>query len=85
MSIKINCVWAADNFLTLDTAFLFNVLLYPSTFVYYLLFVKWSFIFALRRSGPAKTGPAGLVAMALLGTPLITEMVTEIYLINLSL
>ena len=79
MSIKINCVraWVADNFLTLDTTFLFTVAtisnkpIYrkaknnPSTFVCYLLFVKWSFIFALRKSGLAKTGPAGLVATAL--------------------
>ena len=36
-----------------------------STFVYYLLFVKWNFVFKLRNSGPAKTGPTGSSATAL--------------------
>ena len=70
-----SCAWAADNFSALDTAFLLTVLQYNkpskaknnySTSVYYLLCVKWNFIFALRKSGPAKTGLAGLVATALI-------------------
>ena len=32
---------------------------HTNTSVYYLLFVKWNFVFTLRNSGPAKTGPAG--------------------------
>ena len=28
---------------------------HPSTFVYYLLFVKWNFVFILKNSSPAKT------------------------------
>ena len=32
---------------------------HTNTSVYYLLFVKWKFVFTLRNSGPAKTGPAG--------------------------
>ena len=67
-------MWAADDFPPLDMAFLPIILYYdkpnksknhPSAFVYYLLFVKWNFVFALRNSGPAKTGPAGPVPMPL--------------------
>ena len=56
--------WAADYFLPLHMLFLSTVSYYnklnksknhPSTFVYYLLFVKWNFVFTLRNSGPAKT------------------------------
>ena len=40
---------------------------HPSTFVYYLLFVKWNIVFTLRSiySGPAKTWPIGPFATAL--------------------
>ena len=38
----------------------------PSTFVYYLLSVKWNFVIILKNSGPAKTWPTRLSAMVLL-------------------
>ena len=37
-------------------------------FISYLIFVKWNFIFALRKSEPTKTGLAGPVATALIAT-----------------
>ena len=38
---------------------------HSSTFVYYLLFVKWKFLFTLRNSGLAKTWPTRPSATAL--------------------
>ena len=46
----------------------------PSTFVYFLLFVKWYFIFTLRNRGVAKTWPTGLYAMALVKNMMFTTI-----------
>ena len=50
---------------------------HTSTSVYYLFFVKWNFVFTLRNSGPAKTGPAGPIPTPLFdissGSPLHTS------------
>ena len=56
--------WAADYFPPYHILFISAVLYYnklykyrnyPSTFVYYLLSVKWNFVFTLNNSGLAKT------------------------------
>ena len=69
--------WAADNLAPLDMLFLCIIAQYnepnksknlTSICIYYLLFVKRTFIFTLRKPGLAKTGAPGLFPLALLDT-----------------
>ena len=68
------CAWVADYFPTYHILILSTVSWYnklhkfknhPSTFDYYMLSVKYNFVFTLRNSGPAKTWPIGPSATAL--------------------
>ena len=62
--------------------------IHPSTFVYCLLFVKWSYVFTLRNSGPVKTWPTRPFATALLATvfksTLIWQNSSSLYLLKLT-